>query len=63
MTVRAASSLRPSLLRPSLLRPGGGDGLLFREGTQAMFDVVETRTYSSGVVLLSYRLGPEAAGS
>ncbi|MEO3803377.1 hypothetical protein [Nonomuraea sp. B1E8] len=41
----------------------GGDGLLFREGTRSMFDLIETRAYTSGVVLLPYRLKGTAAGS
>ncbi|TDB99244.1 dihydrofolate reductase family protein [Actinomadura sp. 7K534] len=50
-------------IHPFFFGRAGGDGLLFREGTRAMFEVNETKTYASGVVLLSYRLKPEAARS
>ncbi|XRQ06683.1 dihydrofolate reductase family protein [Actinomadura welshii] len=50
-------------VHPFFFGKGGTYGLLFQEGTQAMFEVVETRTYASGVVLLSYRLKPEAGGA
>ncbi|NVI85920.1 dihydrofolate reductase family protein [Actinomadura sp. BRA 177] len=43
-------------VHPFFVGKSGGDGLLFQEGTRAMFDVIETKTYASGVVLLSYRL-------
>jgi len=48
-------------VHPFFVGKSGGDGLLFQEGTRAMFDVIETKTYTSGVVLLSYRLSREAA--
>ncbi|TDE36824.1 dihydrofolate reductase family protein [Actinomadura sp. 6K520] len=50
-------------VHPFFFGKAGGDGLLFRAGTRAMFEVNETKTYASGVVLLSYRLKPEAAGT
>lgn len=50
-------------VHPFFVGKGGGDGLLFRDGTRARFDVVETKTFASGVVLLSYRLRPGAAGA
>ena len=52
-------------VHPFFVGKAGGDGLLFQEGTRAMFDVVETKTYASGVVLLSYRLsdGPRRVSS
>ena len=46
-------------VHPFFVGKGGDDGLLFREGApQPVFDVVETKAFSSGVVLLSYRLKP-----
>ncbi|TDD27135.1 dihydrofolate reductase [Actinomadura sp. KC06] len=48
-------------VHPFFVGTGGGDGLLFREGTRAMFELVEARTYPSGIVLLSYRLKPASA--
>ncbi|MGI5205560.1 dihydrofolate reductase family protein [Spirillospora sp. CA-108201] len=45
-------------VHPFLLGRAGEDGLLFQQDTRAMFDVIETRTFDSGVVLLSYRLKP-----
>ncbi|MFF4616204.1 dihydrofolate reductase family protein [Nonomuraea jabiensis] len=49
-------------VHPFFFGRAGGDGLLFREGTRTMFDVVGTKTYASGVVLLSYRLKTPATG-
>jgi riboflavin biosynthesis pyrimidine reductase len=50
-------------VHPFFFGRADGDGLLFREGTRAMFDVVEAKTYASGVALLSYRLKTPATGS
>lgn len=50
-------------VHPFFFGRADGDGLLFREGTRAMFDVVGTKTYASGVVLLSYRLKTPTTGS
>ncbi|TDD00332.1 dihydrofolate reductase [Nonomuraea deserti] len=50
-------------VHPFFVGRAGGDGLLFREGTRSRFDLVESRAYTSGVVLLSYRLKESVAGS
>ncbi|WP_165977877.1 dihydrofolate reductase family protein [Nonomuraea diastatica] len=47
-------------VHPFFVGKAGGDGLLFREGTKSMFDLVETKAYTSGVVLLSYRVKASA---
>lgn len=50
-------------VHPFFIGSDGADGLLFREGSRSTFDLVDTTTFKSGVVLLSYQLKPTAAGS
>ncbi|GAA4293788.1 dihydrofolate reductase family protein [Actinomadura luteofluorescens] len=47
-------------VHPFFLGKADEEGLLFRQDTRAMLDVIETRTFDSGIVLLSYRVKPSA---
>lgn len=46
-------------VHPFMLGTGtGSSDLLFRSGTTAMFDLVDTAPLDSGIVLLTYRTRP-----
>jgi hypothetical protein len=42
-------------IHPQMVGPGDVDDLLYRPGTAATFDLVDSRVLSNGIILATYR--------